>query len=348
MRPAHRTAFVFLAFMAMPAMGEPQPDPQTGTMPVGQASVHVQQRSFVLHDADRDKDLPLRVLYPDQFAADGPAPTIIFSHGAGGSGEYYNPLAQHWASHGYIVILPTHSDSIGRTGKDGVRELFNTIREREKDKRRGDGGRGLLDFSDWPNRPRDISFIIDSTALIEKQVPAIEGRIDLDRIGVGGHSFGAFTAQLIGGTDPLGPGDFADPRSRCQLLISPQGLGGLFTERSWKGFTGPALTITGDNDEGRNGEPANPWRRDPYDHSPPDTHTLLWIDGAYHNFGGISGRILPGADQGPPNPHHVELVQRATLAFWDHHLRDASDDTDAFGAALQAAFKGEAVSIENN
>lgn len=348
MRASLTSAFVLLAFMGMPAIGEPEPDAQPGSTPVGQATVHVQEQSFVLHDANRDKDLPVRVLYPDQFGGEGAVPTIIFSHGAGGSGEYYNPLAQHWASHGYIVILPTHTDSIGRITKDGVREMFNNIRDREREKRRGASGRGLLDFSDWPNRPRDISFIIDSTGLIEEQVPGIEGRIDPDRIGVGGHSFGAFTAQLIGGTDPVGPGEFADPRSRCELLISPQGLGGLFTDRSWKGFTGPALTISGDNDEGRNGEPANPWRRDPFDHSPPDTHTLLWIEGAYHNFGGISGRVLPGPDHGPANLHHVDLVKRATLAFWDHHLRDASGDTDAFGDELRELLKGEAVSVENN
>ena len=334
--------FVVLA----PANAATQPASTPGSTQAPSPVAHAQQHAFVLHDAKREKDLPIRVLYPDQFQQDGPVATIIFSHGAGGSGDYYNPLAQHWASHGYIVILPTHSDSIGRLTKDGVRDLFNTNREGER-RRRG-SARGLIDLTDWANRPRDISFIIDSTDLIEQQVPAIEGRIDPDRIGVGGHSFGAFTAQLIGGTDPLGPGDFTDPRSRCELLISPQGLGGLLTERSWKGFTGPALTITGDNDEGRNGEPANPWRRDPYDHSPPDTHTLLWIDDAYHNFGGISGRILPGPDQGPANPQHVELVQRATLAFWNHHLRNASDDTDAFADQLRVLMKDESVSIENN
>ena len=347
MRPGISSAFVLLAITALPAIGEPKQGAQPGTTPAGPASVHVQQHSFVLHDAKRDKDLPVRVVYPEQFAADGPAPTIIFSHGAYGSGDMYSPLAFEWAMHGYIVILPTHSDSLAIEGNEKIREFFEGTLERKRRQRRGEVRKGDMDFADWPNRPRDISFVIDSLDEVEKQVPEIASRIDHDRIGVGGHSFGAFTTQLIGGTDPLGPGVFADPRAICQLLISPQGIGGLLAESSWKGFTGPALTISGDNDEGRNGEPAI-WRRDGFDHSPPDSQTLLWIEGAYHNFGGISGRVLPGPDHGPANPHHVELVQRATLAFWDHHLRDQSDDTDAFGAALLAEFEGEAASVENN
>ncbi len=337
-------ALVF-TLLITPALAQPQQSP-SGAHAI-EALVKVQTHSFVLRDDKREKALPVRVVYPDQFAADGPAPIIIFSHGAYGSGGMYSPLAFDWAMHGYIVILPTHSDSLAIDGDKKIRELFEGTLERNRRQRRGDNRRGGMDFADWPNRPRDISFVIDSLDEVEKQVPEIASRIDHDRIGVGGHSFGAFTAQLVGGTDPIGPGEFADPRATCQLLISPQGIGGLLTESSWKTFPGPALTISGDNDEGRNGEPAI-WRRDGFDHSPPDSQTLLWIDGAYHNFGGISGRVLPGPDHGPANPHHVELVQRATRAFWDHHLRDASDDTDAFADQLRVVLKGEAVSIENN
>ncbi|MFG0298797.1 MAG: alpha/beta hydrolase family protein [Phycisphaerales bacterium JB047] len=296
------------------ALAQPQQTP-AGT-DVGEEQIQVRTRSFVLHDEMRGKDLPVRVVYPDAFTTDDPVPTIIFSHGAGGSGNFYNPLAHHWASNGYIVILPTHSDS--QIGGESVNdETTPRKRLRQMLERRRSGTRGLddIDFTDWPNRPRDISFLIDQIDAIETQVPAIADRIDPDRIGVGGHSYGAFTAQLIGGTDPIGPGEFSDQRAQCVLLISPQGVGGVLQENAWDDFVGPALTISGDNDAGRGGEPAA-WRREGFDRSPPDTHTLLWIDDAYHNFGGISGRILPGPDQGPENPHHVQLVQQATLAFW--------------------------------
>lgn len=347
--------FLMIAARAQ-ALGQPQASP--GGVDAGDASGAIESVSLVLHDDARGKDLAVRVVYPETFRDQGPAPTIIFSHGAGGSGTMYGPLAHHWASAGYIVILPTHSDSLlgrqipGQAGEgDGEQTVGQRVRERIRQRRGNAGGGreglGGIDLSDWPNRPRDVSFVIDSLDVIERSVPALVARIDRDRVGVGGHSFGAFTAQLIGGVDPLGPAVFADPRARCVLLISPQGVGGLLTEQSWSAFPGPALTITGDNDTGHNGEPAI-WRRDGFDLSPADTHTLLWVTGAYHNFGGISGRVLPLPDQGPENPAHVALVQRATLAFWDHHLRDASGNTDAFADELRQRLKGEDVQIENN
>src|SRR5260370_42486567 len=62
-----------------------------------------------LHDPKRDKDLRVRVLFPK---ANGPFPVIVFSHGAGGSGQNYFPLTAIWAALGYVVIQPTHDDSI--------------------------------------------------------------------------------------------------------------------------------------------------------------------------------------------------------------------------------------------
>ncbi len=328
--------------------GLTQPMSSSSGTPFESKEIAIRDATLVLYDDVRDKDLPIRVVYPDRFVGTDAVPTIVFSHGAGGSGSYYSPLARHWASSGYIVILPTHSDSlVEAAGDEADSNRRERIREMLKRRREGVRGVGGLDFSDWANRPRDVSFIIDELDAIEAHIPEIKDRVDHERIGVGGHSYGAFTAQLIGGTDPLGPGDFADPRAACVLLISPQGVGGLLTESSWDSFVGPALTISGDNDEGRNGEPAT-WRREGFDRSPDDTHTLMWIEDAYHNFGGISGRVLPGPDQGPENPEHVRYVQRASRAFWDHHLRDHPGHVDAFAATLRASFKGEPVEIENN
>jgi dienelactone hydrolase len=310
--------------------------------------------SLVLRDNKRDKDLPINVVYPYNFPTQKTSlPTIVFSHGAGGSGNMYQPLAQFWATQGYIVILPTHSDSIvlKRKSEDDTnvneRRRMQSRRLYRRGLENGSLVAGAIDFSDWANRPRDISYIIDSLDEIEKQTPLNNQAIDRDRIGVGGHSYGAFTSQLINGTDPLGPADFTDPRATCALLISPQGTGGLFTKDAWDNFQGPALTITGDNDEGREGQPAT-WRREPYDHSPPNTHTLLWINDAYHNFGGISGQVLPLPDQGPENPTHVQLVQNATLAFWNHHLKDQSHDIAQFADTLEQRLDSDEVIIEHN
>ena len=58
---------------------------------------------------DLNKQLPIRISYPDTA---GRLPVIIFSHGNGSKGDMYQGFTDYWASHGYLVIQPTHIDSI--------------------------------------------------------------------------------------------------------------------------------------------------------------------------------------------------------------------------------------------
>ena len=62
-----------------------------------------------LHDAARNKNIPIKIYYPD---ARGRFPVIIFSHGALASKDNYWALGQYWASYGYVSIHPSHGDSI--------------------------------------------------------------------------------------------------------------------------------------------------------------------------------------------------------------------------------------------
>ena len=129
---------------------------------------------LVLQDAKRKKDLQLRITYPD---SGGPFPVIVFSHGAFGSKDNYLPLAEYWAGYGYVILQPTHSDSRALGVRPGDPQAFQ----------------------DWQSRPADISFVLDSLEELPTKEPALRGKMDAGRIGVGGHSFGANTAQLVGG-----------------------------------------------------------------------------------------------------------------------------------------------------
>ncbi|RMD93418.1 MAG: hypothetical protein D6814_15685 [Calditrichaeota bacterium] len=260
--------------------------------------------TFMLHDARRGKDLPLRITFPDSGQH---FPVIIWSHGALGSKDNYQPLIRRWASWGYVCIQPTHEDSWKWLG---WRALLNRKQIWRK----------------WPTRPADISLVIDSLVVLAKRVPGLEGKMDRHTIGVGGHSFGAHTAQLIGGAALQGPGRgkkhrFSDDRPRAILLISPQGTGDGFTPASWKEMKRPVMVITGTNDTSpRNGKSYS-WRTEVYRYAPPGDKFLIIIKGAYHGFGGIAGaRRFKGS--GPQNPQQVAMVQAATLAFWDAYLRD--------------------------
>ena len=80
------------------------------------------------------QDIDLRVRAPT--AATDACPVIIFSHGLGGSREGYWPLAEAWASAGFVVIQPSHPGSDTQTLKSaGVLGLGSAARQAMADPR---------------------------------------------------------------------------------------------------------------------------------------------------------------------------------------------------------------------
>jgi predicted dienelactone hydrolase len=269
------------------------------------------ERNIPLPDRKRGKTVPVRVTYP---TAGGKHPVIIWSHGAFGAKDGYKPLVMHWASHGYICIQPTHSDSIAL----GV-EI---------------GDWRALD--DWPNRPADIKLVLDSLPQIADAIPALGNRFDTEHIGVGGHSFGSHTASLIGGVtvhNPDGGGrqSFADLRPAAFMLISPQGQSRTIDAESWQSFHRPLMVLTGTNDTSVRTGKSYEWRLEAYELAASNRKYLAVINGAYHGFGGITGVNWPGA--GPADETHVRFVKSLSLAFWDACLSDNQAAADFLRAA---------------
>lgn len=294
---------------------------QLMTSPQNAESIVIIQKDIVIDDATRNKTLELKVSYLQN---NGKFPLIIFSHGAFGSKDAYDPLISNWVSHGYICIQPTHEDSLKKLLKDRKSD------RQPQQAKEGQFAARLKEkaFSNWKSRPADVSLIIDRLAEIERQVPELKDKLDKSKIGVGGHSFGAHTSQVIGGTIIGGSDEFKDSRPKAFLLMSPQGIesgfgGSALTKDSWKNFDRPMMTITGTLDKGRNGEDYK-WRLDPYKYSPEKDKYLLVVDGAHHGLGGItgiSGRRFSKA--GPDDPEKLAYVKSATLAYWDAYLKDS-------------------------
>ena len=145
----------------------------TGDSPVGVIP------NAVIHDSARNKDLEMSIEYPTRGAAH---PLIVFSHGFGGSSRGYVGLSSYWASNGYVVIKPSHADA-GRA--TSLREGIESFEDETP--------------SDWRERVRDVTLVLDSLGALEQKYPELQGKIDHAKIGVGGHSYGAFTSMLVGG-----------------------------------------------------------------------------------------------------------------------------------------------------
>ncbi|MFL6246264.1 MAG: alpha/beta hydrolase family protein, partial [Thermoanaerobaculia bacterium] len=243
-------AFAFVSCATAPNQLDENQSPRSRYAgEAGESPVGVIPEGLV-RDAGRGKDVVFSVEYPTK---PGSYPLIIFSHGFGARRDAYVGLSAHWASQGYVVIKPAHADS-------GRLQLSNAERAwRDQTP------------ADWRERVSDITAILDGLDRIEESYPELKGKIDRAKIGVGGHSYGAFTAMLIGGARTFPGGtSYADPRVKAIVAMSPQGPSETFglTTESWKNVTVPTLFMTGTMDRGMSDDETPEWRRQAFELAP--------------------------------------------------------------------------------
>ncbi|WP_102935749.1 alpha/beta hydrolase family protein [Streptomyces malaysiensis] len=296
----------------MSASFSPAPQPPA-TAPV------LSVRPVTLPAPGRGQDLQVRVTAPTTGSG---MPVVVLSHGATLTMDDYAPLAAHWAAHGFIVVQPTHLDSLGLAPDDP-----RTPRV-------------------WRIRTDDLTGVLDHLDTIEAEVPGLVGRIDHDRVAVAGHSWGAQSASTLVGArvvDADGtPGEsMADPRVRAAVLLCLPGTGGddlsppaaqhfPFMSPDFSELKAPSLIVAGDRDQSPLTVRGPDWFTDGYRLSPGATD-LLTLFGAEHGLGGIQGsNDTRTTDE---NPERVALVQQATLAY----LRTSLGlDAQAWPAAREA------------
>ena len=298
-----------------------------------------------LVDPARSRKVPVRVQLP---ASGGACPVIVISHGAGGDRDTHAGQAQDLAAHGYAVVTVEHIGSNrDRLAQQGLR-MMKTIEAMTRDSEEVLG------------RPRDISFALDRATEWNASHAVLKGRLDLARVGMMGHSFGAYTTMVVCGMRPaldwltpsvapgrgLGP-DLRDPRVLCGVALSPQSPGEpFFIEQSFAGLRVPLLGITGSKDDQQGGRSAAA-RKEAFSLWPAGEHRLIWITNARHNdftsSSGATGRSLASPTREDVQP----LVRAATRAFFDLHLkRDADAARRLTVDGLKPLLRGEIDAVE--
>ncbi len=291
----------------------------------------IKTEEFSLKFEELNKQLPVRISYP---VGKTRFPVIVFSHGNGSKGDMYKGFTDYWASHGYVVIQPTHMDSTSlgfKTKRDNMREMYQQI----------------LQVTD--TRRQDMSFIVDSLDLIETIVPDLKDKLDRTKLVAAGHSMGAATAMIVAGMTLLNPMDgYAETsdetRFKVLLMISDPGTMTLMPKEPWKGVRVPTLISTGTKDFSDVGSDRI---KAPFKYKIPDSltrslspHYYVLIEGADHYLGGLICRTdVPG----PPQHEALRIAAATSVTFLDAYVKN---DLDAWRSMrfgdLNAATKGKA------
>lgn len=250
-----------------------------------------------------------------------PRPVLLFSHGNGGMRWQSFFLAEHFASHGFLVLAPDHT--------------FNTIFDLDDERR----------YELVFRRPVDIA---DTFDLLLERVADPEDRLygcaDPDAgYAIAGHSFGGYTTMAVAGAAidsdqtaawcaanggwlcedvatwaQLNPGqtvfDLSDPRAWAAIPMAPAGyealIGGL------PDITAPSLVLGGSRDT------LTTWEGEVYpiyaDLQAHPRAAALVIDAGHYSFSDACALVPSFADCAPPYlpPEEVQQIAKTLALAW--------------------------------
>jgi predicted dienelactone hydrolase len=261
---------------------------------------------LTVKDATRNREIPLRIVLP---AERKPAPVLLFSHGLGGSREGSAYLGEHWSARGYVTVYLQHpgSDTSVWQGK-AVNERMGAMRS----------AASLKNFRD---RVADVKAVLDQLEQWNRSEQGpLSGRLDLQHVGMSGHSFGAVTTEAVSGEKfPIVGTRWTDVRIKAAVAFSPSVPKKGNAAEAFGSVKIPWLLMTGTKDNAPIGQTDAASRRLVYPALPPGDKYELVLDKAEHSA--FTDRALPG-DVEKRNPNHHRAVLALTTAFWDACLKN--------------------------
>ena len=262
----------------------------------------------VWRDAARGRDVPVRLDLPAR--PDGAA-VILYSHGLGDSNAGGGLWKAAWTGAGFAVLSVQHVGS-----DDGLIKGAASQEEADRKLRAAESAKELF------ARVADMKFALDRLQAHAAVGACATTGLDLTRVGVGGHSYGAYTTQLLAG-ERLGSLNLADPRMKAALVLSPSPPPFGTAEQAFGQVAVPVMMVTGTADQTAAQALTAEERVKPYAGLPPGEKYLLVLDGeTHHELGGAESLRTS------PVPHRARMIVDASTAFWRAELlgdRQAAD-----------------------
>lgn len=284
-------------------------------------------------DAGRsNRVVPYKIYVPHD--ATGPAPVVIFSHGLGGSRDGAVYLLNHLAEHGYVAVAVQHPGSDTPAVFPG-----GTVNQT--------GLRNAITPGAAADRFRDIPFALDELEKMNASDARLKGRMDMTKVGMSGHSYGAITTLALAGQG-FGPGggfSFGDARLKAAIAMSPSKPRQGDPAQVFASIRIPTFHMTGTNDQNPldSSDPASN-RKVPYQNiANADKYLIVFKDGDHMIF---SGRTFQGGPRASDPKFHA-LIQKSSLAFWDAYLRGNAEAKTYLSGGKFAADLGSEGTFES-
>lgn len=223
----------------------------------------VLQRTLSFRDVDRQRVIPVEV----HWSRNPRGPLVVLSHGFGADRFFLDYLAQHLASHGLTVVSLEHPGS-------NVQALLDLPVDPEI----AQSPSRLLPATEFLDRPRDVSFVLDRLAQLDQRSFFYGGVFNTEDVTLIGHSLGGYTGLALAGAtldvrslqsfcqniQPLGVSpadwlqcaavdlpeqvaDLSDDRIKQVMAMNPL-VGKLFGEAGLSAVTVPTLILTSTQD----------------------------------------------------------------------------------------------------
>ncbi|MGK7874041.1 MAG: alpha/beta hydrolase [Xenococcaceae cyanobacterium] len=156
----------------------------------------VDKQTLTLIDESRDRKFQVDLYKPQRWRS-GTTPVVVISHGLASSPKNFERYAGHLASYGYVVVVPQHPGS-DFSQLQAMLEGYS---------------REIFKLNEFIDRPLDVSYLLDE--LEQRNQFEFQGRLNLEAVGVMGHSFGGYTALALAGAQI----DFEQLAKDCILKL---------------------------------------------------------------------------------------------------------------------------------
>ena len=260
--------------------------------------------------ANETRKVPIKVYLPSRQQA---APVVLFSHGLGGSREGFKHGGDHWARRGYVAVFLQHPGSDESVWRE------RAIGQRMTSMRDAASAQNLM------LRIQDVKAVLDFLESIQRgdqsltsDAKRLQSKIDLEHIGMSGHSFGAITTQMVSGQSPVIPSQKpTDSRIRAAVVLSPSlpKLGQ--AERAFGQVAIPWMLMTGTKDNSPIGDQSAESRLKVFPALPAgDKYQVVFDEGTHAFLGERAGIVASNAE----TTSHARATLALSTAFWDAYL----------------------------